>query len=77
MRGTPRCYGSVRFGAEAAEVGFDRLPPALRDFCELRRAHPALSLRELGEEASPPLSKSAVYHRVRRLEELLAEARSQ
>ena len=63
--------------AVAAEVGFDRLPPALRDFCELRRAHPDLSLRELGEEASPPLSKSAVYHRVRRLEELLAEARSQ
>ncbi len=57
------------------EIGFDRLPPALRDFCELRRAHPELSLRELGEEASPPLSKSAVYHRVRRLEELLAEAR--
>ncbi len=57
------------------EIGFDRLPPALRDFCELRRAHPELSLRELGEEASPPLSKSAVYHRVRRLEELLAETR--
>ena len=58
------------------EVGFDRLPPALRDFCTLRLAHPELSLRELGEEASPPLSKSAVYHRVRRLEELLAEARA-
>lgn len=64
-------------GAIAAEVGLDRLPPALRDFCELRLAHPDLSLRELGEEAKPPLSKSAVYHRVRRLEALLAEARSQ
>ena len=59
-----------------AEIGFERLPPALRDFCELRRAHPELSLRELGEAASPPLSKSAVYHRVRRLGELLAEARA-
>jgi len=62
--------------AVAAEVGLDRLAPALRDFCELRMSHPELSLRELGEEADPPLSKSAVYHRVRRLEELLAEARS-
>lgn len=63
--------------AVAEEVGLDRLPPALRDFCELRLAHPELSLRELGEAASPPLSKSAVYHRVRRLEELLAETRAQ
>ena len=30
-------------------------------------------LRELGELADPPLSKSAVYHRVRRIEELAAE----
>ncbi len=58
-----------------AEIGIGRLPPALRDFCELRREHPELSLRELGEEADPPLSKSAVAHRVRRLEGLLAEAR--
>lgn len=61
----------------AREIGLERLAPALRDFCELRLAHPDLSLRELGEEADPPLSKSAVYHRVRRLEELLAEARTQ
>lgn len=62
--------------AVASEVGLDSLPPALRDFCELRLAHPELSLRELGDEADPPLSKSAVYHRVRRLEELLAETRA-
>lgn len=50
--------------------GLDSLPPALRDLCELRLAHPDMSLRELGEAANPPLSKSAVAHRVRRLEEL-------
>jgi DNA-binding transcriptional regulator WhiA len=32
-----------------------------------------VSLRELGELADPPLSKSAVYHRIRRLEELAAD----
>lgn len=51
-------------------IGFDKLPQALADFCRLRRAYPTLNLRELGEMADPPLSKSAVYHRVRRLESL-------
>ncbi|MBM6999522.1 DNA-binding protein WhiA [bacterium] len=50
--------------------GLESLPAALRDFCELRLEHPELSLRELGEAAQPPLSKSAVGHRLRRLEEI-------
>lgn len=49
----------------------DGLPQALEDFCRLREAHPDLSLRDLGELADPPLSKSALYHRVLRLEKLL------
>ena len=48
----------------------DELPEALRSFCELRLAHPDLSLRDLGELADPPLSKSALYHRVLRLEKI-------
>ncbi len=59
-----------------AEVGYERLPRALRDFCDLRLAHADLSLRELGNAADPPLSKSAVAHRVRRLQQLLAEQRA-
>jgi hypothetical protein len=54
--------------------GLENLPPALRELAELRLEHPDVSLRELGELADPPLTKSAVYHRVRRLEELAAEA---
>ena len=50
--------------------GLGSLPPALRELAELRLEHPDVSLRELGELADPPLSKSAVYHRVRRIEEL-------
>ncbi len=53
--------------------GLDNLPPALAELAELRLAHPDVSLRELGELADPPLSKSAVYHRIRRIEELAAE----
>lgn len=52
--------------------GLASLPGALRQFAELRLAHPDASLRELGELADPPLSKSAVYHRVRRIEEIAA-----
>ncbi|MDR0350365.1 MAG: DNA-binding protein WhiA [Coriobacteriales bacterium] len=48
--------------------GIDSLPPALQELARLRLSHPDVSLRELGELASPPLSKSAVYHRVRRIE---------
>ena len=51
------------------KVGMENLPPALQEFIRLRVAHPDATLRELGH-ADPPLSKSAVYHRVRRIEEL-------
>lgn len=51
------------------------LPEALETFCALREEHPDLSLRDLGEMATPPLSKSALYHRVLRLEKMVAEAR--
>lgn len=53
----------------------DSLPEALASFCDLRRAHPDLSLRDLGAVADPALSKSALYHRVLRLERIVAEAR--
>jgi len=54
-------------------MGLENVPPALRELAELRLANPDVSLRELGELAEPPLTKSAVYHRVRRIEELAAE----
>lgn len=52
--------------------GLDSLPPALQELAQLRLENPEVSLRELGELADPPLTKSAVYHRVRRIEELAA-----
>ncbi len=53
----------------------DGLPQALEDFCRLRESNPDLSLRDLGERADPPLSKSALYHRVLRLEKMVEEER--
>ena len=46
-----------------------KLSPALREIVHLRAQNPNASLKELGELANPPLSKSAVAHRVRRIEE--------
>lgn len=61
---------------ELEELGLrPGLPEALETFCALREEHPDLSLRDLGEMATPPLSKSALYHRVLRLEKMVAEAR--
>ena len=55
-------------------VGLTSLPPALRAFCRARREHPELSLAALGEALDPPVSKSAMYHRVLRLQEIVDAA---
>jgi DNA-binding protein WhiA len=46
----------------------DRVPPALREMARWRSAHPELNLGELAGRMK--LSKSAVNHRLRRLQEL-------
>lgn len=62
---------AIRLVLEA--YGMEELPPALRDFIKLRVHNPDATLKELGELATPPLSKSAVYHRVRRIEQMARE----
>lgn len=51
-------------------LGLASLPSPLQQIARLRLAHPDASLRELGELARPPLTKSCVNHRMRRLEAL-------
>lgn len=51
-------------------LGFDNLSPALRHVARLRLQYPEASLRELGQLSSPPLSKSCVNHRLRRLKDM-------
>lgn len=50
------------------------VPPAIADFIRLRVANPDASMKELGELSDPPLTKSAINHRARRLEELARES---
>ncbi|HUW65420.1 MAG TPA: DNA-binding protein WhiA [Spirochaetia bacterium] len=54
-------------------LGLRRLPPALRVIAALRVENPDASLQELGEMMEPQISKSAVNHRLRRLEQLAAK----
>lgn len=49
---------------------YKQLPPALREMAELRVSHPEATLKELGELCTPPLGKSGVNHRLRKLSQI-------
>ncbi len=49
-------------------IGLDKLPDNLRDIALLRIENPDISLKELGEMLNPPLGKSGINHRMRRIE---------
>ena len=50
--------------------GLFTLPPGLQAIARLRLEYPELSLKELGEMLDPPVGKSGVNHRMRRLMEV-------
>ena len=52
------------------ELGLSSLPKALQEAAQLRLDHAELSLTELGQMMQPPVGKSGVNHRMRRLLEL-------
>jgi hypothetical protein len=53
-----------------ASPGLETLSPGLRQMARLRLENPSSTLDELGQLAEPPLSKSAVNYRLRRLQQL-------
>jgi len=57
------------------EIGLKRLPKNLREVAELRLKYPDESLKELGEMLNPPVGKSGVNHRLRRIEKIAEELR--
>lgn len=57
------------------EIGLARLPKNLRDIAELRLNYPDESLKELGEMLDPPVGKSGVNHRLRKIEKIADELR--
>lgn len=57
------------------KVGLRKLPPNLREIAELRINYPDVSLKELGEMLNPPIGKSGVNHRLRKIEKIAEELR--
>jgi hypothetical protein len=53
-----------------SKMSLSELPPALREMAELRMEYPDSSLKELGELCDPPVGKSGVNHRLRKLSAL-------
>ncbi len=49
---------------------FAKLPDSLREIAEARLEHPDASLKELGELLNPPIGRSGVNHRLKKIGEL-------
>ncbi|MCD8109735.1 MAG: DNA-binding protein WhiA [Clostridiales bacterium] len=59
------------------KMGFDRLTPALREMALVRLEHPEESLKELGDYLEPPVGKSGVNHRLKKLGEIAETLRQE
>ncbi len=49
-------------------IGLEKLPNNLKEIARLRLSHSEASFKELGEMLSPPIGKSGVNHRLRKLD---------
>lgn len=58
-------------------IGFGNLSENLSQIVKLRLANPEMALKELGEMLDPPIGKSGVNHRLRRLSEIANDLRKQ
>lgn len=56
-------------------IGFDELPENLAEIAVLRLEQPETTLKELGQMLTPPVGKSGVNHRLRKLSILAEELR--
>ncbi|MGN9163690.1 DNA-binding protein WhiA [Tissierellaceae bacterium HCP3S3_D8] len=56
-------------------MGLHKLPPNLREVAEIRLNNREATLKEIGMMLDPPVGKSGVNHRFRKIEELAEELR--
>lgn len=54
-------------------IGIDALPPQIKEVAFLRINNPDANLNELGQLCSPPVTKSGMNHRLRKLVEIAAQ----
>jgi DNA-binding protein WhiA len=57
------------------KYGLENLPKGLQQIAQIRLEEPEASLKELGEMLEPPIGKSGVNHRLRKLSELADKLR--
>ena len=58
----------------SARYGLESLPEPLKDAALLRITNPAVSLADLSRLSNPPVSKSCLSHRLRKIAELVKES---
>ena len=58
-------------------VGLDYLKPTLRDVARLRLDNPDMNLKDIGELLDPPVGKSGVNHRLRKISETAQSLRGE
>ena len=68
LRAAEEQIRSIRHIAE--KRGLDFLSPKLKEAAEARLAHPELGIEELGRVMDPPLSKSGINNRLRKIGEI-------
>lgn len=56
-------------------MGLQKLPDSLKEMAQLRLDYPEATLKELSEMMDPPVGKSGVNHRLRKLSELAERLR--
>lgn len=59
------------------KIGLDNISPRLAETARLRLSHPDLPLQELGKMHEPPVGKSGVNHRLRRICKIASDIRDQ
>jgi len=58
-------------------IGFKGLQENLQEIAEIRLEYPDATLKELGQYLNPPVGKSGVNHRLRKLSEIAEEIRGE
>ena len=56
-------------------IGFDNLPAPLREMAQVRLEHREAPLKDLGAYLNPPVGKSGINHRLRKLAAIAEDLR--
>ena len=59
------------------QIGFENIPKGLVEAALARLEHPEVTLKELGESLNPPVGKSGINHRLRKLSEMADKVRQE